>query len=67
MTPKLLRGQLRQIVTEMMPELIKHRFYEEIQNEIKSQLKVMDQRHRETMMAILRNIQPQVAPKSEDK
>jgi negative regulator of sigma E activity len=64
---KIIRSQLRQIAKEVLPEAITQAFYDQIAAEIKKHLKEMDQRHKETMMAILRNIQPATPPKLEDK
>lgn len=66
---KLLRGQMRQIVKELLPEILKEELYKAIEVEVikrinsieeftKKKLEEMSLRHKETMMALLRHTIP---------
>ncbi len=82
MTPKQARGQLRQIAKELLPEVMASELFAVMQaetvtrlnaltEEVREQLKAMDQRSRDMQSFILRevtnNLRADVSPKPESK
>lgn len=46
---KQIRGQLRQIVQELLPSIITEALFKEIQKSVKAQLDVIEKRHKESL------------------
>lgn len=64
---KELRGQLRQITKEVLPELMRHELYEKVRQEMKTEieairkdvtavLKAMDDRSKDTQSFVMREV-----------
>lgn len=68
---KQIRGQIRQIVKELMPELLNEQLVASIEKRLSGQLyeglNKIDERQKELQSYFIRNVGVPTAPKAEDK
>ena len=55
-TPKELRKSLRNVVLELLPELLKTELFKELEKHVKAELAIMHERQKDTLSYLVRQV-----------